>query len=336
MEVRLGVFYGLSVVPGDPELLTVKACRVLKACPVIAAPQSQSGEQLALSIAGQAVDLDGKALLSLPFTMSRDPEVLEAAWEKNADLVAAYLDRGADVAMVVLGDVSTYSTYCYVMERLKQRGYPTRMIPGATSFAAIAARLGESLVEGREALHVLPASHPDQLAGLDLPDSGQVLFEGTPIGDMDLDEYRRRKAAVIYQDFALFPLLTALEHIEYPMELCRVEAQEAARQARELARRVSLPDELLDRYPTHISGGEQQRVAIARGLTMDRRLLLADEPTGNLDSENSDNIIDLLLRLAHEENRCVIVVTHDLTVMDRADVVYRISDGLLQRRQKEK
>ena len=142
------------------------------------------------------------------------------------------------------------------------------------------------------------------MAGLDLPDSGQVLFEGTPTGDMDLDEYRRRKAAVIYQDFALFPLLTALENIEYPMELCRVEAQEAERQARELARRVSLPDALLDRYPTHISGGE--------------------------------HIIDLLLRLAHEENRCVIVVTHDLTVMDRADVVYRISDGLLQRRQKEK
>ena len=64
------------------------------------------------------------------------------------------------------------------------------------------------------------------MAGLDLPDSGQVLFEGTPTGDMDLDEYRRRKAAVIYQDFALFPLLTALENIEYPMELCRVEAQE--------------------------------------------------------------------------------------------------------------
>ena len=101
-------------------------------------------------------------------------------------------------------------------------------------------------------------------------------------------------------------------------------------------RRNHMPDELLDRYPTHISGGEQQRVAIARGLTMDRRLLLADEPTGNLDSENSDNIIDLLLRLAHEENRCVIVVTHDLTVMDRADVVYRISDGLLQRRQNKK
>ena len=166
------------------------------------------------------------------------------------------------------------------------------------------------------------------MAGLDLPDSGQVLFEGTPTGDMDLDEYRRRKAAVIYQDFALFPLLTALENIEYPMELCHVDAKEARQQAMELARRVSLPEELLDRYPTHISGGEQ-RVAIARGLTMDRRLLLADEPTGNLDSENSDNIIDLLLRLAHEENRCVIVVTHDPKVAEAADVRLHMQDGKL-------
>ena len=170
MEGKLGIFYGVSVGPGDPELLTLKACRVLKACQVIAAPRSRSGEQLALSIAGQAVDLDGKTLLSLPFTMSRDKAELEAAWQRNADLVAAYLDRGLDVA--------TYSTYCYVMERLKQRGYPTRMIPGVTSFAAIAARLGESLVEGREALHILPASHPDQLAGLDLPGTKILMKSG--------------------------------------------------------------------------------------------------------------------------------------------------------------
>ena len=170
------------------------------------------------------------------------------------------------------------------------------------------------------------------LAGLKLPTEGEIAFDEQPTRLMDRSALRRDTVSVIYQDFNLFPLLTALENIEYPMELCHVEAQEAERQARELARRVSLPDELLDRYPTHISGGEQQRVAIARGLTMDRRLLLADEPTGNLDSENSDNIIDLLLKLAHEENRCVIVVTHDRTVMDRADGVYRISDGLLQRR----
>lgn len=170
------------------------------------------------------------------------------------------------------------------------------------------------------------------MAGLDLPDSGQVLFEGTPTGDMDLDEYRRRKAAVIYQDFALFPLLTALENIEYPMELCHMDAKETRQQAMELARRVSLPEELLDRYPSRISGGEQQRVAIARSLTLDRRLLLADEPTGNLDSENSDIVIDLLRRLAHEEDRCVIVVTHDLSVMDQADVTYRVRDHRLERR----
>lgn len=170
------------------------------------------------------------------------------------------------------------------------------------------------------------------MAGLDLSDSGEILFEGTPTGKLDLDEYRRRKIAVIYQDFALFPLLTVLENILYPMELCGLDRAQARQEAKRLAQKVSLPEELLDRYPSRISGGEQQRVAIARGLTMDRRLLLADEPTGNLDSENSDIIIDLLRQLAHEENRCVIVVTHDLTVMDRADEVYRLSDGKLTKR----
>ena len=170
------------------------------------------------------------------------------------------------------------------------------------------------------------------MAGLDLPTEGEILFEGRSTAGMDLSEYRRRYASVIYQDFALLPLLTVQENIQYPMALCGVPPQEAAPQARELARRVSLPEELLDRYPSRISGGEQQRVAIARSLTLDRRLLLADEPTGNLDSENSDIVIDLLRRLAHEEDRCVIVVTHDLSVMDQADVTYRVRDHRLERR----
>lgn len=170
------------------------------------------------------------------------------------------------------------------------------------------------------------------MAGLDLPTEGEILFEGRSTAGMDLSEYRRRYASVIYQDFALLPLLTVQENIQYPMALCGVPPQEAAQQARELARRVSLPEELLDRYPSRISGGEQQRVAIARSLTLDRRLLLADEPTGNLDSENSDIVIDLLRRLAHKEDRCVIVVTHDLSVMDQADVTYRVRDHRLERR----
>ena len=168
------------------------------------------------------------------------------------------------------------------------------------------------------------------MAGLDLPESGQVLFEGTPTGDMDLDEYRRRNAAVIYQDFALFPMLTALENIEYPMELCRVDAKEARQQALALARRVSLPEELLDRYPTHISGGEQQRVAIARGLTMDRRLLLADEPTGNLDSRTGQEVMELLCEIFRERNTTFILSSHDPQMERYTDRTVRFDDGKIE------
>ncbi len=167
------------------------------------------------------------------------------------------------------------------------------------------------------------------MAGLDLPDSGSVLYEGKTTASLNLDDYRRHCAAVIYQNFCLFPLLTALENIMYPMELCHVNKVDAIRDAKALAQKVSLPESLFDRYPSKISGGEQQRVAIARALAMGRKLILADEPTGNLDSENSDIIMNLLTDLAHHENRCVIVVTHDLTAMQRADVVFTMVDGRL-------
>jgi len=168
------------------------------------------------------------------------------------------------------------------------------------------------------------------IAGLDQPWEGEVLFEGAPTSALDLDEYRRKNVAVIYQDFCLFPLLTALENILYPMELCRVAKKQAKEDAMSLASLVSLPGELMDRYPGKISGGEQQRVAIARALAMDRRLILADEPTGNLDSETSANIIALLKRLAKEQDRCVIVATHDISVMKSADAVYLMVDGRLE------
>ena len=167
------------------------------------------------------------------------------------------------------------------------------------------------------------------MAGLDIPPAGQIVFEGTPTNAIDLDKYRRECAAVVYQDFGLFPLLTALENIMYPMELCHVDKKKAVADAKELARLVSLPENLLDRYPGKMSGGEQQRVAVARALAMDRRLILADEPTGNLDSENSANIIDLLSQLAHHEGKCVVVVTHDVFLMQKADIVYHIVDGKL-------
>ena len=167
------------------------------------------------------------------------------------------------------------------------------------------------------------------MAGLDVPESGSVLFEGQDTRTLNLLAYRRTNAAVIYQDFSLFPLLTVLENIMYPMSLCRVEKAAAEAEACALAEKVQLPETLWNRYPGEISGGEQQRTAIARALTMNRKLILADEPTGNLDTENSENIMRLLVRLAHEEQCCVVVVTHDPTVADAADVRLSMRNGQL-------
>ncbi|MBE6990510.1 MAG: ABC transporter ATP-binding protein [Ruminococcaceae bacterium] len=167
------------------------------------------------------------------------------------------------------------------------------------------------------------------LSALTLPQQGEILFEGKATASLDPLEYRRRCVAVIYQDFALFPLLNVTENIMYPMELCGVPREQALADARHLAEQVGLPEELLQRYPSAISGGEQQRVAIARGMAMDRRLILADEPTGNLDSENSDQIVRLLLEAAHRDGRCVIVVTHDMDVARQVDHVLQMRDGVL-------
>ena len=169
------------------------------------------------------------------------------------------------------------------------------------------------------------------LAGLDVPASGQVLFEGRSIATMDLAKYRRECAAMIYQSFRLFPLLTVSENITYPMELRGFSGKKARDRARELAARVALPESVLDRFPSMLSGGEQQRVGIARAMSMDSRLLLADEPTGNLDEENSRNIIDILVELAHTNGYCVIIATHDTSILPKMDVVYRMSSGVLHR-----
>ena len=165
------------------------------------------------------------------------------------------------------------------------------------------------------------------MAGLDVPTSGSVLCGGVPTSDIDLGKYRREKVAVIYQDFRLFPLLTVAENVMYPMELRGVKPSEAKKKAAELVARVGLPETALDRFPAMLSGGEQQRVAIARALGMDTRVLLADEPTGNLDEDNSVKIFDILAGLAHDDGYCVVIVTHDDNIGARADSVLRIRDG---------
>lgn len=167
------------------------------------------------------------------------------------------------------------------------------------------------------------------LAGLALPTEGEVLFEGKPTDQLDLDRYRREDVAVIYQGYNLFPLLTVEENVMYPMQLVGIPTKDARSHAARLLKSVGLRTEQFRRYPSMLSGGEQQRVAIARSLAMQPRLILADEPTGNLDVENGNNVVALLKQLAADLNCCVIIVTHDATLAQQTDVVCRMSDGRL-------
>ncbi len=168
------------------------------------------------------------------------------------------------------------------------------------------------------------------LAGLDRPGNGRILLNGRDLAAMDLDDYRRQSVSVIFQAFQLFPLLTALENVCFPMELNGLKKKEAEVRARAQLEAVGIGKGKWKRYPARLSGGEQQRVAIARALSSGARILLADEPTGNLDGENSRNIVDLLRNLAHEGGYCVVIVTHDPTVAEASDRVYRMEEGRLR------
>lgn len=168
------------------------------------------------------------------------------------------------------------------------------------------------------------------MAGLDRPTMGEVKADGESLQGMDLDLYRRERIAMIFQSFQLFPLLTVAENVRYPMELNGVGKKEAAPKAVELLELMGITKEKHKRFPSQLSGGEQQRVAIARALSSGAQILLADEPTGNLDEENTGHIFRILQSLAHERGYCVVVVTHDLQVAELADRVFRMRDGVLE------
>ncbi len=167
------------------------------------------------------------------------------------------------------------------------------------------------------------------MAGLDMPTEGDVRFGNERLSELNLDRYRRESIAMIFQMFQLFPLLTVLENVCYPMELCGVRPVDAMPRARVLLENMGISAEQMKRFPSHLSGGEQQRVAIARSLATGAKTLLADEPTGNLDEANTRNVIDILAKLAHDEGYCVIVVTHDMEVAEAADIVFKMKRGTL-------
>ena len=167
------------------------------------------------------------------------------------------------------------------------------------------------------------------LAGLDVPTSGSIELDGRSTAEIDRDEYRLNHVSVIYQNFNLFQHLTVLENAAYPLYVRKMPGKEADALAKEKLRQVGLKEDQFKRLPNMLSGGEQQRVAIARALASGSEIILADEPTGNLDSTNSRNIVEILRQLAHENDRCVIIVTHDPAVAETADVVLRMKDGAL-------
>ena len=167
------------------------------------------------------------------------------------------------------------------------------------------------------------------LAALGQPTEGEILTGGEPVSKLGAERHRRENVSVIYQSFNLFPTLNLLENVLYPMQINGLSGKAARDRALRLLAAVGLGDVDPRKLPAMLSGGQQQRVAIARALASDARVILADEPTGNLDSENSKMVIDLLRRLVDEEHYCVIVVTHDMDIAARADVVYRMKDGRL-------
>jgi lipoprotein-releasing system ATP-binding protein len=169
------------------------------------------------------------------------------------------------------------------------------------------------------------------LGALDRPNSGQVLFEERDIFSLrggSLDEFRNRTVGFVFQFHQLLPEFNALENVMMPSLVARCDRRESEKNARELLQDVGLGHRLLHK-PGELSGGEQQRVAIARALSRTPRLLLADEPTGNLDSKTSDEIYLLLERLHRDRGLTMVVVTHSQSLAARMDRMVHMEDGLL-------
>ena len=151
-----GTFYGVGIGPGDPGLMTLKAVRLIENSENIAFPGDVPEETLAYRIVTGELDLSGKNLIGLSFPMSTDKEYVASCHRKNTDKVVAVLEEGKDVILPVLGDPGVYSTFSYVADLVKERGYETAVIPGITSFCAAAAEEATNLIYGDEQLHILP------------------------------------------------------------------------------------------------------------------------------------------------------------------------------------
>ena len=173
------------------------------------------------------------------------------------------------------------------------------------------------------------------IGGLDSPNAGEIFFKGQNLANFsesELTQFRSRRVGFIFQAYHLLPELTALENVCLPARVARISAGQTGRRGRELLVRVGLKDRT-DHKPSELSGGEQQRVAIARALINEPELLLADEPTGNLDSKTGGEIIELLKNLCSEKQMTLVIATHDEKVAARAERTIQLVDGQVQSQQ---
>lgn len=168
------------------------------------------------------------------------------------------------------------------------------------------------------------------LAGLETTTYGNIYYKDQPLNKMNLDKYRCNEIGIIFQAYNLLPQLSAIENVILSMDISNLKVNDREKKAKALLKKVGLSDELINRRVLQLSGGEQQRVAIARALSYDSDIILADEPTGNLDPDMEEEIINLLSDIAHKDNKCVIIISHSKEVKEKSDVVYRLIDGKLK------
>lgn len=164
------------------------------------------------------------------------------------------------------------------------------------------------------------------IAGLDIPSEGDILYNEKNINNIGLNNYRREIVSIVFQSYNLINYMTALENVVTAMEISG-DIKDKEKIAREKLLNVGLDEDKINRTVNKLSGGEQQRVAIARSIATNPEIILADEPTGNLDSKIEKEIIEIFQKLAHKENKCVIVVTHSEEFASKADVNINLKDG---------
>ena len=164
------------------------------------------------------------------------------------------------------------------------------------------------------------------ISGLETKYEGEILYNEKNLKKMDLDKYRNSDIGIVFQSYNLLPQYTAEENIILSMDISNIKNVDKKKKTKELMKQVGLDESLAKRRVLKLSGGEQQRIAIARSLSYNPKIIIADEPTGNLDKETEGEILNIFNKLAHDDNKCVIIVTHSPNVCNMVDQVYDLKN----------